>query len=114
MTERPVTSVIEATWRHYVASHLTQAGLLDWVESLPVEHYLRLHGLFVARRDLRINTRELGLWQVTEHYTPGTTSEDASDGPWAIVGDDRGALIAESLGRIRDAWTSRPNTKEEK
>lgn len=98
---RPFTAVICSAWRGAVTARQTERGLEHWVNALSDEAYLRTHGLYLAERDPLINMLHKGAWQVAEHYAPGTKTEDASDGPWAVVGDDKDQLVAEALAQIR-------------
>jgi hypothetical protein len=98
---RPVTVAARETWRQEVLRHETLAGLHDWVEGLTDPAYFAAHGLYLSERDPMINRAFEGKWQIAEHYEPGTETETAQDGPWAIVGDDRQALVAEGYQQIR-------------
>ena len=97
---RPITIAVAAAWRHAVAARQTKASLVDWAEGLTDGEFLKLHGLYLSERDWRINRATEGAWQVTELYTDGTVTEDARNGPWAIVGNDRALLVREALQQI--------------
>jgi hypothetical protein len=94
------TPQTRATWYVAVASRQTELGLDEWTAALTAEAFLRLHGFYVGERDMNINAAHDGAFMVSEYYVPGVVSKDASDGPWAIVGDDKDALIKEALDVI--------------
>lgn len=61
------------------------------------ESWLRARGFTVGARDPRINTNYPGAFMVVEaHDESELPTEDGSNGPWAIVGDDLQALIDEA------------------
>lgn len=95
------TPQVSAMWRQEVKNQKTILGLEEWLMKMSEEDFLRAHGLYSETRDLNINSAHDGDWQVAEHYMPGTKSKDASDGPWAIVGDDRTALVKEAIETVR-------------
>lgn len=58
---------------------------------------LVLRGFTVGPRDTRLNTRYPGAFMVVEEYEDmGLPTEDGSNGPWCIVGDDIEAMIKEA------------------
>lgn len=51
----------------------------------------------VGERDKLLNTRYSGVFMVAEPYTSNELpTEDGSNGPWCIVGDDLDKLIEEA------------------
>jgi len=56
--------------------------------------FIRNRGWIVGKRDFRINTKFSGKFMVCEPYDDSELpSEDGSNGPWAIVGDDLSELV---------------------
>lgn len=54
-------------------------------------------GFTVGVRDPRLNTRYTGKFMVAESYEDDETpTEDGSNGPWCIVGDDLCELVSEA------------------
>lgn len=55
---------------------------------------LESYGFTCGERDPRINTNYLGRWMVVEsHEDSELPTEDGSNGPWCIVGDDLDVLV---------------------
>lgn len=98
---RPLSDQIYVMWRHSVLTLKTRASFIEWVDGLTDREYLAHHGLYLRERDWKINRAHEGSWQVTEHYVDGIVTEDASNGPWAIVGHDRDELVQEAFIQIR-------------
>ena len=61
--------------------------------------WLRDHGWFVGDRDPRLNTKYPGKFMVTENDFEDyeLPTEDGSNGPWCIVGDNLDALTKEAF-----------------
>lgn len=58
-------------------------------------------GFIIGPRDSRTNTNYPGRYMVAEAYTEDELpTEDGSNGPWAIVGDDLDELIVMAA----EAW----------
>jgi hypothetical protein len=55
---------------------------------------LEAYGFVIGPRDTRLNRRYPGAFMVADSYEDSETpTEDGSNGPWCIVGDDLGDLI---------------------
>lgn len=58
---------------------------------------LEAAGFTVGERDLRLNRKYPGRFMVVEeHDDSELPTDDGSNGPWCIVGDDINALILEA------------------
>jgi hypothetical protein len=60
---------------------------------------LSAHGFVVGPRDWRLNTKYPGNFMVAEAYEDEQVeppTEDGSNGPWCIVGEDLDSLIVEA------------------
>lgn len=58
--------------------------------------FLRSYGFVIGDRESRLNTNYPGKFMVTEGYDEDELpTEDGSNGPWCIVGDDLDALVDE-------------------
>lgn len=56
-------------------------------------------------RNPKINRRFIGAYMVCEPFEDAELpTEDGSNGPWAIVGDDLPALIAEGAAFLRELF----------
>ena len=109
----PKTRAIREHWSAAVEAGKTDASFDDWLGRLTPEDYLSRHGLIVRRRDQHINSNFEGAWQVSEHYEVGTKTRDGSDGPWAIVGDDRHFLIEQTIEHISAWWPMHRATRRQ-
>lgn len=59
--------------------------------------FLKARGFHVGARDPRLNRNYPGAFMVAEPYDESETpTDDGSNGPWCIVGDDLVALVAEA------------------
>lgn len=67
--------------------------------SIAAKAYLLLkNGFTIGQRDPRVNTKYDGDYMVIEPYTIlQLPTEDASNGPWCIVGDSLDSLIIEAF-----------------
>lgn len=76
-------------------------NLLDIVPSTPTDmkDWLTAHGWFVGERDPRLNTKYPGKFMVTEcDFTDyELPTEDGSNGPWCIVGDNLRVLVKQAF-----------------
>ena len=64
-------------------------------------HALCAAGFIVGPRDVHINTRWPGRFMVVEaHDESELPTEDGSNGPWAVVGDDLATLVQTAY----DVW----------
>lgn len=62
---------------------------------------LRRAGFIVGKRDTRVNRNYPGSFMVIEdHEDSELPTDDGSNGPWAIVGDDLSSLIRQAY----DIW----------
>lgn len=58
--------------------------------------FLTKYGFIVGARDPLLNTNYPGKFMVTESYEENELpTEDSSNGPWCITGDDLDALVDE-------------------
>jgi hypothetical protein len=58
---------------------------------------LKSYGFVIGDREPRLNTNYPGKFMVVEPYEEcELPTEDGSDGPWCIVGDDLDVLIADA------------------
>ena len=73
--------------------------------------YLDALGFKIGERDPRgINTNYPGCYMVAEEYEDSDLpTEDGSNGPWCIVGDDLDAMIAEAFNVWFDEDEERAN-----
>lgn len=102
--KRPLTTQIAEMWRVMVQNHQTDLSLQDWADQLDPVVWLSYHGLHLGKRDRNINQDYEGDLQIAEFYPPGTSTRDGADGPWAVVGDDRNALIQEGVSYVAAFW----------
>lgn len=59
--------------------------------------WLEAHGFIVGNRDERINTAFRGQFMVIQpHDETSLPTEDAKNGPWAVVGDNLDELIEQT------------------
>lgn len=64
--------------------------------------WLREQGFTVGARDSRLNRKYAGAFMVVEaHEESELPTDDGSNGPWCIVGDDLDALVRQAY---RTAW----------
>ena len=65
---------------------------------------LRKMGFIMGTRDKRLNRKFKGSLMVAERYDDKTQkpTEDGSNGPWCIVGDNLSALIDEAYSLWED------------
>lgn len=60
--------------------------------------YLRRMGFIVGPREPRLNRKYPGGFMVVEHYDESELpTDDGSNGPWCIVGDDLAALVEQAF-----------------
>lgn len=97
-----ITPNIDAVWRIAVKTYQTTLGLNEWAAQLPKEQYLALHGLYLSTRDRYVNSDLDGEWQITEYYHSDTNGRNASNEFWAIVGDDKDALIEKGIRKVEE------------
>lgn len=65
--------------------------------------YLRQQGWTVGDRDPRLNTKFPGRFMcVEEHEESELPTEDGSNGPWCIVGDDLEDLVRRAYDFVID------------
>lgn len=64
--------------------------------------FLRGYGFIVGDRDPRLNTNYTGKFMVVEaHEESELPTEDGSDGPWCVVGDNLTTLVDQGYEFLR-------------
>jgi hypothetical protein len=79
-------------------------------DKLTQRRWLETHGFICGDREPQLNTNYPGAFMVAEGPRDEweLPTEDGSNGPWCIVGDDLDALVAEAFGVWHDDPTFKP------